>query len=247
LLKPDDLKNWLHREISNTNKALLVLSTFDRPAKIAEIRDRFKTAGLRKGSEWNLSSLLGGTKGLAINTPSGWELSDAGKQHLHTLGVGNVSPAAVQIATDLRGLLKKIMDEDTKAFVEEAVRCYEFGLYRSAVVMSWLAAMHVLKLEVLNKHLAAFNAEAHHRISQNPKKNWKTAKTTDDLGLMNEAEFLDCLAAISILGKNVKGALVTCLNTRNSCGHPNTFKLGPNVVAHHIEVLLLNVFNAYCR
>ena len=84
----------------------------------------------------------------------------------------------------------------------------EFGLYRSAVVMSWLAAMHVLKLEVLNNHLATFNAEAHRRISNNPKKTWKTAKTADDLGLMNEAEFLDCLAAISMLGKNVKGALL---------------------------------------
>jgi hypothetical protein len=247
LLKPDDLKDWLHRELSNTNKALLVLSTFDKPAQIAAIRNGFRTAGLRKGSEWNLSALLGGTRGLAINTPSGWELSEAGKQHLHTLGVASVSPAAVQIATDLRGLLTKIKDADTRAFVEEAVQCYEFALYRSAVVMSWLAAMHVLKLEVLNNHLATFNAEAHRRISNNPKKTWKTAKTADDLGLMNEAEFLDCLAAISMLGKNVKGALVTCLNTRNSCGHPNTFKLGPNVVAHHIEVLLLNVFNVYCR
>lgn len=66
MLKPDDLKNWLHRDFSNTNKALLVLSTFDKPVQIAEIKERFKSGGLRKGSEWNLSSLLSGTKGLAI-------------------------------------------------------------------------------------------------------------------------------------------------------------------------------------
>jgi hypothetical protein len=71
-------------------------------------------------------------------------VSDGGKQHLRTLGVSSVRPAAVQIATGLRDLLVKISDSDTRAFVEEAVQCYEYELYRSAIIMSWLAAMHVL-------------------------------------------------------------------------------------------------------
>ncbi len=74
---------------------------------------------------------------------------------------------------------------------------------------------------------------------------WKAAKTPDDLGRMGEAEFLDRLAAISVLSKNVKTELKNCLDRRNGCGHPNSLKLGANTVAHHIEILLLNVFKKF--
>jgi hypothetical protein len=65
--------------------------------------------------------------------------------------------------------------------------------------MSWLAAVHVLKNEIHQKHLVAFNAEAK-RVDAK----WKNAKTTDDVGLMKEYDFLIRIAAISVIGKNVK-------------------------------------------
>jgi hypothetical protein len=241
LLKPSDLKNWVHRDFSDTDKLLLVLSTLDAPTQVKEIKARCKEVGLRKLADVNVSSYLARTKGLAINTSAGWELTDGGKQHLHKLGVSSIRPAAVQVATGLRGLLAKITDADTRAFVEEAVQCYEYELYRSAVVMSWLAAVHVLKLEVLDKHLKDLNAEAS-RVDAK----WKMAKTTDDLGRMNEADFLDRLSGISMIGKNVKEQLQACLKMRNACGHPNSFKLGEPTVSHHIDVLMRNVFNVYC-
>ena len=108
--------------------------------------------------------------------------------------------------------------------------------------MSWLAAIHVLKIEVLADHLSAFNAEATRVDSK-----WKKATTTDDIGRMKKSDFLDRIAAISMIGKNVKEKLKECLNTRNACGHPSSLKIGPNAVAHHIEILLLNVFQRYAR
>ena len=74
---------------------------------------------------------------------------------------------------------------------------------------------------------------------------WKDAKTTDDIGRMNESDFLDRLAAISVIGKNVKAELKGCLDRRNGCGHPNSLKISANTVAHHIEILLLNVFKEF--
>ena len=62
---------------------------------------------------------------------------------------------------------------------------------------------------------------------------------------MREADFLDRLVAISVLGKNVKEELKECLDRRNACGHPNSYKIGANTVAHHIEILLLNVFKKF--
>jgi hypothetical protein len=242
LLKPNELKNWLHRDLGRADKLLLILGSFDAPCEVAQIKQRGREAGLPAVKKWNISTILAGTKGLAIRIPAGWELAEAGKQHLNRLGVGKISPAAVHVATSLRDLLRKVKDEDTRTFVEEAVKCYELELYRSAVVMSWLAAVHVLKQEVHHKHLSAFNAEA---VRVDAK--WKTAKTTDDIGRMKEGDFLDRIAAISVIGKNVKEKLKVCLDTRNACGHPSSFKVGPLAVASHIEILLLNVLQPFAR
>jgi hypothetical protein len=121
------------------------------------------------------------------------------------------------------------------------VQCYEYELYRSAVVMSWLAAMHILKVEIHKKHLSDFNREAS-RVDAK----WKAAKTTDDLGEMKEFNFLERLQGISMIGKNVKEQLQACLKTRNGCGHPNSLKLGEPTVSHHIDLLMRNVFNVFC-
>jgi hypothetical protein len=240
LLTLDELKNWLHREVSNTDKVLLVLASLGEPSQVSQIKERGRAGGLRAIDKWNISDVLGKTKGLSINTPTGWELSDAGKQRLRKLGVSKGNPAALQVAADLRLLLTKIADADTRAFVEEAVECFELEFFRSSVVMSWLAAVHVLKHEVHGNYLSAFNAEARKCDAK-----WKDAKTTDEIGSMKEGAFLDRIAAISLIGKNVKDELQICLKLRNACGHPNSLKIGPNAVANHLEILLLNVFNRF--
>ena len=106
--------------------------------------------------------------------------------------------------------------------------------------MSWLAAIDVLHKYVHQNHLSTFNAEAK-RVDNR----WRDAKTTDDLGRMAEADFLDRIAAISVIGKNVKKELKDCLDRRNGCGHPNSLQIGTNTAAHHIEILLLNVFQKF--
>ena len=234
------LKTWLHRDLARLDKLLLILATFDTGCQVREIGVRAAEGGLRIPRTWNVSDILGRSKGHAIRTPQGWEITEAGEQHLCELGVSNVSSAALRIASNLRVELAKISNPDTRAFVEESIKCYEANLYRSAIVMSWLAAIGVLQRHVFVNHLNSFNAEAK-RVDVK----WKTAKTTDDIGRMRESEFLDRITAISIVGKNVKAELVTCLNRRNGCGHPNSLKIGSNTVTHHIEVLLMNVFKPF--
>ena len=240
MLSLSDLKNWLHRELSQLDKLLLILVSLDEPCQVKDMKEHAKEAGFRVPTKWNPSASLGKSKGLAIRTPKGWEITEAGKQHLRNLGVTKISPAAVQVATDLRAELPSIKNDDARAFVEEAIKCHEAELYRSAIVMSWLAAMGVLHNHVHAKHLKKLNAEAK-RVDGR----WKDAKTTDDLGRMGEADFLDRITALSIIGKNVKKELKNCLDRRNGCGHPNSLKIGANTVAHHIEILLLNVFKKF--
>ena len=235
-----DLKVLLHRDISRLDKLLLTLSTFDEPCSISELKNKALTAGLKIPNSWNPSSLLTRSNGLAIRTHLGWEVSSICHQYFQTKDFLRVLPPTFKTAIDFRKELKNIANEDTRQFVKEAVLCYEAKLYRSAVVMSWLAAVDVLQQYVLTNILEKFNVEAKRRNSK-----WRKAKTAEDLALMREAEFLDCIAAIKIIGSNVKSALKRCLDLRNSCSHPNSLKIAAHAVASHVEVLLLNVFNPF--
>lgn len=240
MLSEGDLKQWLHRDIKQLDKLLLLLATFDAPAKLPGLRERAADAGLKIGKTWNPSATLSRSKGLAIRLPDGWELTESGKAYLRSLGVTSLSPAAMQVATDLRVHLAKIINPNTRAFVEEAVKCHEAALYRSAIVMSWLAAVDVLHRVVVANHLAAFNTSAKLVDAK-----WKDASNEDGIGRMNEEKFLERCAAIGVLGKNQKDELLKGLKLRNGCGHPNSLKVGPNAVANHIEILLLNVFEPF--
>lgn len=240
LLEAAALKDWLHRELAVRDKLLLILATFEQPVQLADMRTRAEEAGFKIPKKWNMSDVLGRSGGLGIRIPAGWELTETGKNHLRNLGVESVSPAAMQVAADLRAHLNKVQNATTRAFVEEAIRCHEAKLYRSAIVMSWVAAVDVLYREVVANHLIAFNTEAHKFNAK-----WKAAINEDGLTKMQEADFLDRLVPIGVIGKNVKEELAKALKLRNGCGHANSLKIGPNMVASHIETLILNVFEPF--
>ncbi|MCF6097992.1 hypothetical protein [Mesorhizobium muleiense] len=240
MLDQTGFKEWIHRDLNRLDKLLLTLATFDQPIDLNGIRGRAAEAGWRFPKAWNLSSILGRSNGLAIRVPLGWELTESGKSYLRNLGLTTLSPSAVKVASDLRTHLERIQNPTTRAFAEEAIKCHEAQLYRSAVVMSWIAAVDVLHREVVAHHLAAFNAEAKKVNSK-----WKDAVNEDGIGLMKEEDFLNRIAGISVIGKNQKDELLKGLKLRNGCGHPNSLQVGPNMVASHLETLLLNVFEKF--
>lgn len=240
MLDVTGLKDWLHRDLRALDKLLLIMATFDQPVQLKDLRTRAQNAGFKIPTKWNMSSVLAKSGGLAIRIPTGWELTDTGKNHLKNLGVESVSPAAMRVAADLRAHLEKVKDTTTRAFVEEAIKCHEAKLYRSAIVMSWIAAVDVLYREVVAKHLAACNTEA-----KNFNLKWKDAVNEDGLTKMGESDFLDRLVPIGLVGKNVKDQLASSLKLRNGCGHPNSLKVGQNMVTNHLETLLLNVFEPF--
>ena len=226
MLNTNDLKSLLHKQVPRQDKLLLILSTFSQPSAMKTVLSRGREAGFKIPTSWNPSLVLTRSAGLAIRTPGGWEITDAGREHLRKYETSRVSGAAAQVAHDLRAHLDHVRHADTRNFVIEAVECFEWHFYRSAVVMSWLAAVHVLHQHVYAAHLAVFNSEAS-RVDAK----WRPAKTTDDLGRIGEADFLDRLVAISVLGKSVKDELAGCLKLRNGCGHPNSLKISTNAVA----------------
>lgn len=224
-----------------TDKVLIILAVDDKQGKgIKEIKDLAISAGLRAIQNWNVSSLLARSKGLAVRTANGWELTSAGRQHITKLVAPLVDTPTPKVAASLRTHLSHLSNPNTYKFVGEAIACYEANFYRAAVVLSWVGAVAVLYDYVVSNKLADFNAEASRR---NPK--WKPAKTTDDLARMKEHDFLDIMEAISIIGKSVKQELDGCLKLRNGCGHPNSLKIAEHRVAGQIESLILNVFSQF--
>lgn len=238
----EQLKEQLHKtSLTNTDKLLICLAVdVNTPKSIKDIKSTAKSAGLRKIETWNVSDYLSKSKGLAIRTNDGWELTNGGKKHVIKL-IGPAQKKAVpQIVSKLRKHLPNITSIETKEFLDEAIKCFESKLYRAAVVLSWVGAISLLYDHVIHSKLKEFNAEARKR---NPK--WKDAITKDDLACMKEYEFLQVINSISIIGKSVKDELESCLKFRNGCGHPNSLKIGEGRVSGHIESLILNVFSVF--
>ena len=217
-----------------------------QPKLVREVRETALKSGLRKAEDLNISAYLGRAwdKGLVAKTGRKWRLTTAGRQRVYEiLENSDVAFAPPQeVATRLREELQRISNTTTAAFVEEAIKCYEYLLYRSSVVLSWVGAVAVLYDYVLSEpnRLQSFNSEAHRRYAR-----WKNATTKDDLARMKESDFLDILESISVIGKNTKQQLKECLRLRNACGHPSTLQIGQHRVAAHLEILIMNVYSKF--
>jgi len=242
LLDANALKDLLHQpQFANLDKLILCLGVqHDAPKTVAEIKDIAKSAGLTKAKNWNISSYLVNSKGLAIRTDAGWELTGDGKKRVATLAGSVVNTPVPRVAAQLRSHLSKITNQDTRVFLDEAIRCYESKLLRAAVVFSWVGSVSVLYDHVIAHRLKDFNTEANRRDTR-----WRNAKKKDDLARMKEFDFLQVLNALSIIGKSVKDELEACLKFRNGCGHPNSLQIGEARVSAHIETLMLNVFSVF--
>ncbi len=233
----DDLKDILHNpKLSRADVLLILLSVDSGGARsVKELKELAVYGGLRRVLKWNISDILSRSDGLAVRTTQGWELNKDGKSRASLLGAD--SGPVVTANANLRNCLAAIVSAETKDFLEEAVKCLEARYLRAAVVLTWVGAVSVLQQYVIANKLSEFNAEAMRRD-----KDWKAAKNADDIGKMKEANFLQVLETISVIGRNTKQELEECLKLRNATGHPTSLKYGESKVAAHIEILIMNVF-----
>lgn len=228
-------------DLTRKDKIILCLSVnINEPKSIKAIKEIARNAGLREVLKWNLSAILKDSREFAIRTDNGWELTPQGINRVQSLSGDTIGHISLKEPRKLRDDLSKIKSSSTAGFVDEAIRCFEVKAFRAAVILSWIGAISILYDYVVQNNLATFNAEAK---LKNPK--WKEARTFDDLTRMKEQDFLDVLQSTSIIGKNVKQQLETCLKLRNGCGHPNSLEINENSAAFHLEILILNVFSKF--
>src|SRR5687767_6396702 len=71
------------RELSRTDKLLVVLAYSDpAPLLLTKIIKIAKDSGLREIDNWDVSVLLGKTKGLTAKVKGGWMLTAQGRMHV---------------------------------------------------------------------------------------------------------------------------------------------------------------------
>jgi len=112
-------------------------------------------------------------------------------------------------------------------------------------VLTWVGAVYLLYQHVLNNKLAEFNQEGRRRF-QNTKKGWSDVADVDDLAnAVQESEFLNMLQHIGALTKAEQKELQTCLDRRNTAGHPNSASFEEVTVGAHIHELITKVYSKY--
>jgi len=236
-------KNLLCRkDFSQLDKLLIILSIdSQKPKQVKEIIELGIELGVSKIKTWPISSRLSRVSDKVIHTPNGWELTSLGLEYVSNITGIQIGSQPSPIPSNLRKHLGNINNADTKKFLEEAICCFEYHLYRSAIVLSWVGSVSILYEWVIANKLIEFNGEL---VTKFP--NSKPIKTVSDFGKLKEKDFLDILYSIAVIDKNVKQELEKCLILRNSCGHPNKLKIAENTVAAHLEILSLNVFEIFC-
>lgn len=241
MLTSDDLKTLLFHSISRADKLLILLASFDAPIKVNEIRKCALHVGFRDIRKWNISDILGKTHGRALKTTSGWEISVSGYERLQELSLVGPSQPKQNISSSLRKKIAEIDDSQIRSFLDETVICYESGLYRSAIIMSWVGAVAILRKEVREKRFQDLSNFV--RKQENTKK--RNVANSGYLEKVAESEFLEILHKISVIDKGIKGELKRCLDLRNQCSHPNNLKIADNTAACHLEIVILNVYDRY--
>lgn len=229
---------------------LLLLSQMKQPATTASIRSRGIEVGFRPLKKWNVTDILkaAGRDGQVAQLANGWRLLSPG---LKAIEAYYKPEAAIITETrhSLRAHLEKITDEQRRVFVEEAIKSFDVKSYRAAVVLSWVGAAHIIQDHIVSKNRAAFNAAGASRaakaISSGNNYNFTPVKSLKDFGVLGEADMLQLCQDAGILHKAEKQVLQDRLDLRNQCGHPNPLTIAEHTVAHHIELLMLNVYSKY--
>ena len=117
MLTEPALKSLLHKpSFTQLDKTLFCLAVdVDRAKPVTEVKQIAQAAGLQSIRKWNVSSILGRSKGLAIRTSGGWELSPDGRLHVATVAGDLAKGPAPRVTATLRSHLASTTDPDTEA------------------------------------------------------------------------------------------------------------------------------------
>jgi hypothetical protein len=229
---------------TRVDKVLIVMAAFDAPSQVGAIRRAGVEAGLREMPRWNISKALSDAGTKVRKLPSGWQLTEAGWDHLRTLGLTSRSPIVGGTAKSLRALIDSVADAQRREFLGDALLCFDKGASRPAVVYSWVGATWILQQHIFMHLLDAFNAAGIARYNKTTQ-SFRSIKTIESFGRLQDADLLQIMEDVGAIGKSLHKQLSDRLDLRNGAGHPNTMVVDEHTCAAHIHFLIENVYKKF--
>lgn len=147
----------------------------------------------------------------------------------------------VELHEVLGALPAKIGDPFERAFLDETIRCFQSGAFRSAIVMCWNLAYSHLCEYVLRSKLADFNGTI---PTVYPKEKVRIA-TRDDFSDLKESQVLAICRSANITSRSVGNLLGGKLTARNAAAHPSGVEFTQLSAESYIAELVQNVVLKY--
>jgi len=167
-----------------------------------------------------------------------WSLTRTGQQLVRSMmSLPSSEPEIENDVEALREMLKRISDNDTADYVEEAIKCLSINALRASVVFLWAGAVKYIRESVMRSGVKSVSV-AIGKYDANMRK----IRTADDLVYLKESTLLLVAQELGLYDKNERGVLEECLQLRNKCGHPGKYKIGPKKVSSYIEDLVSVIF-----
>lgn len=140
--------------------------------------------------------------------------------------------------SSIEKMLLKVSDPNTKDFILEGIQCIKAGVYRAAVIFIWSAAIYSIYKKCLLKSNSEINIAIKKHFASAP-----NISKIEDFAYIKDRVVLESTVDLSIYDKDTKNVLIECLNLRNKCGHPSSYKPMPIRVAAFLEDVVNNVFS----
>jgi hypothetical protein len=149
------------------------------------------------------------------------------------------SPSA---SKPLRNLKEKIVDEEQKTILADAIRCVDAGAYYAAIVMTWNLTYDYIRRWIFvskRSRLKRFNSVLNtYNFNGQPR---PAIKDYDDFFTLGEALVLEVAFKAKLFNKNMSQLLTHALTQRNHFAHPSHRKTNQATTMGYIENLIVNV------
>lgn len=151
------------------------------------------------------------------------------------------TPTKKDLDKELVRLVGVVSEKNERAFLEEAMKCYQVSAHRAAIILIWLVSIDHLQNYIYINKLSEFNIE----LSKNPDKKVKKIVSKDDFSDLPESKFIELSRAAAIISNDVRKILDTKLGIRNSAAHPSGVVIGEHKAVEFGTDLINNIILKY--
>jgi hypothetical protein len=226
---------------SQADKVLAIgyyLETFRGAASfaVADIRKGYLTAKLAPSANISTELRINAKRNFAIPLGHGrYTLTQDGVEYVMAKVPAEGEPERIgeDISAKLRTDVLKIVDEDEREYIEEALKCLRVEAYRGAVLMGWAATMSNIHRKIDEAGLGKFNKKCKEFM-----KKPRPVRQRSDLQYYRDSDILLAAEGMGLFDRNVRAALKRHLDLRNDCGHPGQVNPQIHVVNAFFEEII---------